>query len=299
MGHKEVAMELFLAQFVSGLSTGGIYALIVLGMNLIMLVRNVVHHGFSHTCILTMAIGWLIYQNTGMPWLAFLCMFAAGILTTVLSEPLFRPLSKRGADLETIVLAMGIGIIISELIVQFFNSGQVLSFDDDMKLFPQKFHFGAVTVSVASIIALVACVVIAIILVIFLFKSTEGRAMRAMAQNLRVAKMLGVPFGKTGVLGFGIAGLLAACIGMVCIMCLGYCNAELCDTFATKAVILMLFAGQGDIKGGILSSLLMGVVEAMALAYLPGRWAEAIFYGFIMVVIIIKPNGLFSRKVRN
>jgi branched-chain amino acid transport system permease protein len=199
----------------------------------------------------------------------------------------------------TIVLAMGIGIIISELIVQFFNSGQVLSFDDSMKLFPQKFHFGAITISVASIVALVACVVIAIVLVIFLFKSTEGRAMRAMAQNLRVAKMLGVPFGKTGVLGFGIAGLLAACIGMVCIMCLGYCNAELCDTFATKAVILMLFAGQGDIKGGILSSLLMGVVEAMALAYLPGRWAEAIFYGFVMIVIIIKPNGLFSRKVRD
>ena len=123
--------------------------------------------------------------------------------------------------------------------------------------------------------------------------------MRAMAQNLRVAKMLGVPFGKTGVLGFFIAGLLAAAIGVVCIMCLGYCNAEMGDSFATKAVILMLFAGQGDIKGGILSSILMGVVEAMALAYLPGRWAEAIFYGFMMIIIIIKPNGLFARKAKN
>ena len=104
-------MELFLAQLVSGLSTGGIYALLVLGMNLITLVRNVVHHGFSHTCIFTMAVGWLVYNETGMPLLAFLAMFAAGVLITVLSEPLFRPLSKRGADLETIVLAMGIGIV--------------------------------------------------------------------------------------------------------------------------------------------------------------------------------------------
>jgi len=292
-------MELFLAQLVSGLSTGGIYALLVLGMNLITLVRNVVHHGFSHTCIFTMAVGWLIYNETGMPWLAFLAMFAAGVIVTVLTEPLFRPLSKRGADLETIVLAMGVGIILSELIVNFFNSGQVLSFNDDMKIFTTKFQVGAITVSVASIVALVACVVIALIISTYLFKSAEGRAMRAMAQNLRVAKMLGVPFGKTGVLGFLIAGLLASCIGVVCIMCLGYCNAEMGDSFATKAVILMLFAGQGDIKGGILSSILMGVVEAMALAYLPGRWAEAIFYGFMMIIIIIKPNGLFAKKAKN
>ena len=58
-------MELFLAQLVSGLSTGGIYALLVLGMNLITLVRNVVHHGFSHTCIFTMAVGWLVFRHLG------------------------------------------------------------------------------------------------------------------------------------------------------------------------------------------------------------------------------------------
>jgi branched-chain amino acid transport system permease protein len=79
-------------------------------------------------------------------------------------------------------------------------------------------------------------------------------------------------------------------------MCLGYANAELGDSLAVKSIILMLFEGMGDIKGGILSSILMGVVESMAMAYLPGRWTEAIFYGFIMVVIIIKPNGLFSKR---
>ena len=223
-------------------------------------------------------------------------MFVCGVLVTVCTEPLFRPLSIRGAELETITLAMGIGIIITELIAQLFNKGQVLTFGPEMRVFSQNFQFGVITFSVGNIIALVGCVVLAIVLVWFLFKTSEGRAMRAMAQNLRVAKMLGVPFGKTGILGFAIAGLLSACIGIVCIMCLGYANAEMCNTFATKAVILMLFAGQGDIKGGILSSILMGVVEAMALAYLPGRWTEAIFYGFIMIIIIIKPNGLFSKK---
>ena len=196
-------------------------------------------------------------------------------------------------------MAMGVGIIITEIIAQLFNNGQMMTFSDEMRVLNVGFSFGTVTFSLANIVALVACIVVAVFLVWYLFKTANGRAMRAMAQNLRVAKMLGVPFGKTGVLGFGIAGLLSACIGIICIMCLGYANAEMGDTFATKAVILMLFAGQGDIKGGILSSILMGVVEAMALAYLPGRWTEAIFYGFIMIVIIIKPNGLFAKKAAN
>ena len=289
-------MQQFVAQLINGLSTGGIYALIVLGMNLLMLVRNIVHHGFSHICILNMAVGWLVYGHTQNVFIAFLAMFVCGILATVCTEPLFRPLSVRGAELETITLAMGIGIIVTELIAQLFNKGQMLTFNSEMRIFAKDFQFGLIKFSAANIIALVASVVIAVILVWFLFKTTEGRAMRAMAQNLRVAKMLGVPFGKTGILGFAIGGLLSACIGIICIMCLGYANAEMCNTFATKAVILMLFAGQGDIKGGILSSILMGVVEAMALAYLPGRWTEAIFYGFIMIVIIIKPSGLFSKK---
>lgn len=289
-------MQQLVAQLINGLSTGGIYALIVLGMNLLMLVRNIVHHSFSHICILNMAVGWLVYGNTQSVPLAFLAMFVCGVLVTVCTEPLFRPLSIRGAELETITLAMGIGIIITELIAQLFNKGQMLTFNSEMRIFSKDFQFGLIKFSAGNIIALVASVVIAIVLVWFLFKTTEGRAMRAMAQNLRVAKMLGVPFGKTGVLGFAIAGLLSACIGVICIMCLGYANAEMCNNFATKAIILMLFAGQGDIKGGILSSLMMGLVEALALAYLPGRWTEAIFYGFIMIIIIIKPNGLFSKK---
>ena len=90
--------------------------------------------------------------------------------------------------------------------------------------------------------------------------------------------------------------LLAGIIAILCIMTLGAGSPALGDTFAVKAIILMLFAGMGNLKGGLLSALFMGVVEAMALAYLPGRWTEAVFYGVIMLVIIWKPNGLFGKQ---
>ena len=96
-------MQVLISQLVNGLSTGGIYALIVLGMNLLMLVRNIVHHGFSHICVLNMAVGWLVYGHTQNVLISFLAMFVCGVVATVCTEPLFRPLSVRGAELETIL----------------------------------------------------------------------------------------------------------------------------------------------------------------------------------------------------
>ena len=101
-------MESFIAQVINGLATGSIYALLVLGMNVLVLVRDVVHHGYSHTVMITMAVGWLVLNATGNNLLiTILVMFAVGVGATVATEPLFRPLCKRGATLETIVLAMG------------------------------------------------------------------------------------------------------------------------------------------------------------------------------------------------
>ncbi len=289
-------VETFIAQLINGLATGGIYALLVLGMNLLLLVRSIVHQGFTNVVVMNMAVGFITFEATGNVAIAVLAIFLSGVIITVASEPLFRPLSKRGADLETIVLSMGIGIILTEIISQYVNKGQVMSFPKEMRFGDIEFTSGVINFSLANVLALVCCVAVALIIVWFLFKTAEGRAIRAMAQNLRVAKMLGVPFGRTGLLGFGIAGLLSAIIAIICIMSFGYANAELAETMAVKVVVLMLFAGMGDIKGGILSAIFMGVVEAMALAYLPGRWTEAIFYGVIMLAIIWRPNGLFSRR---
>ena len=196
-------MESFIAQIIVGLATGGIYALLVLGMNLLVLVRNIVHHSYSHIVVLTMAMGWLTLTHTGnnIP-LCIVVMLVSAIVFTIATEPLFRPLSVRGADLETVTLAMGIGIIITEFISKYINGGANFAFPDAMTGRQNTINIGLISFSAANIVTLVCCAVVAVALMWFLFKSKEGRAIRAMAQNLRVARMLGIPFGRTGVLGF-------------------------------------------------------------------------------------------------
>ncbi len=288
-------MQSVVAQIISGLATGSIYALLVLGMNVLVLVRDVVHHGYSHTVMITMAVGWLTLNATGnnIP-LCILAMLVTAVLVMIATEPLFRPLCKRGATLETIVLAMGIGIIMTEIMSQFINNGGNFAYPEVMRGGGKTISIGLIYFSLANIMTFVIAILVAIFLMWFMYKTQTGRAIRAMSQNQRVAKMLGIPFGKTGFIGFGIAGVLCAVIALMVIMSIGTNGPSVGDTFAVKAIILMLFAGMGNLKGGLLSALFMGLVEALALAYLPGSWTQVIFYGVIMAVIIWKPDGLFG-----
>lgn len=289
-------MQGFIAQVVNGLATGSIYALLVLGMNVMVLVRDIVHQGYANIVMITMAVGWLVMNATGQSLLlGILAMLVVGVGVTVATEPLFHPLCKRGAVLETIVLAMGIGIICTEIMSQFVNNGGNFAYDQSIRGGGVEIKIGLIRFSLGNILTFVIAIAVALFLMWFMYKTQTGRAIRAMSQNQRVAKMLGIPFGKTGIIGFAIAGVLATVLSLMMIMTIGTNGPSLGNTFATKAIILMMFAGMGNLKGGLLSSLFMGLVEALALAYLPGSWTEVIFFGVIMIVIILKPDGLFGR----
>lgn len=285
------------AAIVNGLAMGSIYALIVLGMNLLVLVRHVTYHGYSHIIMMSMGVCWLVLGwSSGNIILAIIIMIAFAILLTVATEPLFRPLVKRGADLETVVVGMGIGIILTEVMAQYVNRGASFSFPKSMTGGGVLIGSGLVTFSLANILTFVAMIIVVAVLMAFLYKTKQGRGLRAVAQNLRVARTLGISFGKSGILSFAVAGILAGVTGLLLAMSLGYAAPSLGDSFAVKCMILMLFAGMGNLKGGLISALGMGIIEALALTFLPGRWTEAIFYGVIMIVILWRPQGLFGAK---
>ena len=117
-------METFIAQIVNGLSAGCTYALIVLGMNLVILVRGVMLFCYAHIVAMSMAVGWLVLKLTDNNlWLTIPAIIITATLLMTVSEPLFRPMAKRKAFLETVVLALGIGIILTEIMSHFINQG--------------------------------------------------------------------------------------------------------------------------------------------------------------------------------
>ena len=290
-------MSVFAAQLINGIAIGAIYALFVLGVNLLVVVRGIVYFCYPHVAMVAMAAAWLVLTHTGDRLvLAIPMFFVAATVLMIATEPLFRPLVKHGAMLETVVMATGIAIILTDVLSQFVNQGSPAAFPEALRGGGLQVNAGAISFSLATVLSVVGSVIAVSVLFAFLYRTKHGRGIRAMAQDQRVARILGVPFGRTGVIGFAVAGLLAGFIALLLAMSLGSTSAELGDAFAVKVMILVLFAGMGNLRGGVIGAVAMGIAETLAVFYLPGRWSQTVFFGVLMLVILWKPQGVFGSR---
>lgn len=290
-------MEVFVAQIINGLATGALYAMLITGMNLLILVRQVTDHAYAHVMMISMAVGWVAMSRSGSISLGLVAIMLVAIAVSVLCEPLFRPLSRRGSQLETVSMGMGIGMILTDLMSHYVNSGQQITFPSALTRIAGTVSFGLISFAWSDVITLAGCVLVIAALTYFLYHTRDGRALRAVAQSHAISQQLGIPFIRTGVIGFVISGVIAGMTGIFCIFKQGTISSELGDAYAVKALTMLLLAGRGNLKGGYAAALALGVFEALILAYLPGRWSEALFYGIIMLIILWRPNGVFGKKV--
>ncbi len=291
-------MKMFLSFLASGLALGALYSLVVTGLNLLMLISNVVNFAYGPIVVMGMYAGqWVMVAGGGNFALAVL---AAVVTTTVLlliTETLFRPLSKRRAVLETIVVSLGVAMILNEVAAQYLNSGQPVSFPPEMLGRNIRVSLGIVDFTLSDIYTIVGAVAVVTVLGIFLYRTMLGRSFRAMALDPMAARVFGIPISRNGLYGFAVTGLLAGFTAAITAVLLGSANATLGGSLGVKALTVALLAGSGNLKGGLICGLAVGVLEAMVLGYLPGRWTEAIVYGAVMILIIIKPLGLFGARV--
>jgi branched-chain amino acid transport system permease protein len=291
-------INVFIAQIINGLAIGSIYALIVVGMNLLLLVRGVMHFAYPHIIVISMYISWMILGATNNNLaLALPAGIIAATLLMTLTEIIFRPFTVRQAFIEIIIAGMGISIIFTEIMSHFLNHGLAIAFPAKLIGGGATFKYGMISFNLGHLYALLVSITAVIILLYFLNHSKTGLSFRAMAQNPEMACLLGIPFKKTGIYSFAICGVLAGISGVLLAMTLGSASPKLGDNLAITAVVLILFAGSGNLKGGLIVALLMGLAESISYAYLPGRWTEAIIFGIIMMVIILKPEGLYGARV--
>ena len=129
-----------------------------------------------------------------------------------------------------------------------------------------------------------------------LARTKLGRSFRVLAQAPMVGRMLGIPVVKTSVASYAVAGFLGGVTAVCLAMALGSANPGLGDTLALKAMAVALFAGLGNLRGGLFGALILGVAESLAVGYLPGDWSNAVSFAMIMVVIMFRPSGLFGAK---
>jgi len=123
-----------------------------------------------------------------------------------------------------------------------------------------------------------------------------GRAFRSMAQSPLVARLLGIPIIKSAITSYGVAGVLGGVTAILLAMTLGTAYPILGESLALKTLAVALFAGMGNLKGGLICGLILGMAEGLATGYIAGLWSNAVAFGMIMVVVVLRPRGLFGVK---
>ena len=290
-------MEIFTAQLINSIANGSIYALLVTGFTLLLIVGGVVQFAFPHIVVMGMYLLWMVLQKTNnMIPLSIFAAIGGCIGMSLATEPLFRPLVRRGAGSQTFLVSLGISMIILDTMSRHINQGLPISFPKELAGAEALWRTGLVAIRTGQFLTIIGSVIAVVVFFFLLYRTRLGGALRAMAQDILVAQLLGLPIRKNAILSFVLAGLLGGIAAIFLSMTFGAAWCTLPDNLAIKVVASALLAGLGNLRGGLIGAYILGLAEGMTLAYLPGDWAHAVAFGMIIIVVMIKPQGLFGVK---
>ncbi len=295
-------MNILVAQILNGIVTGSVYALLVVSFNFLLQIKGIFQWSLAHIMVVCMYVIYVVMNLVGKDTATGLIVgitaaIVAGIVMSVLTEPIFRPMAKQGVYLESLVVAIGLGIILTNVMSKFVNQGKPIGFAEILTREGSALRVGLISFSVTDLASLAVAILMVAGLFYLLYKSQFGRAFRAIAQNLGKAQLMGIPINSMGITSFAIAGLVVGISGVLMAMKLGVAGAGLGDDLALIGLCIVLVAGAGNLIGGLVMSFGMGILQALTVTYAPGSWSDVFVFGAIVLILIFKPLGLFGAKV--
>ena len=287
-------MENFVNALVSGLISGSLYAAMALGLTIIYGVSRVFNFGHGVIAVIGAYLTWYLLSAMGVPFLlatllsmAFMALFGWLLYRFTISPLLKKP----NWEFSTVLFMLGAGILLENVILQVFGPR--------VKSIPLLVE-GALKVGFVQInwheLALIAIVVIAIAALSLFFKySRTGQAMRAVAQSIPGAQVVGIHieqiFGMTFALAFVVTGFSGILLGTKY-----YLNPHIGWEWMVKGFVIVTFGGLGSTAGAVVAALILGLVEAIATLYLGAIWVWPIWFVLFLIVLLLRPQGILGGR---
>jgi branched-chain amino acid transport system permease protein len=285
-------MELIIQTLIYGLLMGGLYAIIGIGMTLIMGVLGIINLAHGQIMMVAMYITWVLWRYAGLdPYISiFITIPAVFFLGQGISKYLLYPLIKKESILpeNQVLMTVGIGMVLVELARAIFSSDYrsvSTSYTDSAM------DIGHFSISVPLFIAFIISIVFTIGLFILLMKTDLGRSIRATAQDKEAATLMGISPKKITILTYGIGSALVGAAGVL-LLPVYYLFPDVGPIFTVKAFVITILGGLGSPVGAIAGGLVLGVAETFGATYLSMGYREAIGLVIFLVVLIFLPDGL-------
>ena len=288
-------MEIFIQTIVSGLLVGGIYGLAALGLSLAFGVLKVLNIAHGELIIFGGYIAFFMFLFLGMdPFLSliivFLIMTVFGFLLHAL---LFRHIIKQEEEeriKNSLLIGFGLTLMLQTVAIQLFTA------DERSILTPYSstaIEILGIRFPLIRLAALILAIVAVVVLELFLNRTWSGRALRATSEDWQTAALNGINIRHTYYIAFGIAAGLAGFTGVL--IATGYSiSPSIGLQWTLKALIVVVLAGLGSIRGVLFGGLLLGIAEALSAYAFGSEYRELVGLVMFLLVLSIRPQGLFG-----
>jgi branched-chain amino acid transport system permease protein len=286
-------------QLVNGLILGSMYGLVAIGFSMIYGIIRLIN--FAHGDIVMVGafvtLGLVMSGRTPFPVIVILVILAGALMGILIERTAFRPM--RGAPQVTgFITSLAISILLQNLGILVLTAQPRNFFVPDyLQVF---FHLGPVSLRTIDLAIIVIAVVLMAFLVLLVRSTRLGMAMRATAENLNVARLMGININHTIMLTFAIGSGLAGVAGMMWGGKYGQIDPLLGFVPGLKAFVAAVIGGVGSITGAMLGGYLLGFAEVLFVGLLPpiySSYRDAFVFATLILILLVLPTGFLGRKM--
>ena len=285
---------MFFQQLLNGIVLGSIYTLIALGLTMIFGILNITNFAHGEFFMLGALFTLLSSKILGLSFFPsmLVSMTAVAILGVIFERAAFRPL-RGSSSVNVMVGSLGLSILVQ-------NSALLLWGADPQRLdtpyLDLVITFWGLQITAQRLLVIVLAIAMIIVLTAIIKKTRLGKAMRACAQDIEAAQWVGVNINRIAMATFVIGSALAAAAGaIVGPIFLVYPTMGLVPVL--KSFVVVILGGMGNVPGAILGGYLVGIAENIATGFISPAYKDVIAFVILIVVLIIKPSGIFGRYV--
>ncbi len=276
-----------------GIAIGCVYILLATGLNIIFGVMKLVNFAHGQLLMIGAYLTWTVSTSLGLD--AYIAIIVSMVITAALGVVVERTTFHRvlgGDKLNEIFVSLGL--------IYIFENAALLIWGDKSKqitspFYGMSFNFSALSITYDRVVAVFVVVGVLVAFGLLISKTKIGLAMRATSQKSTAAVLMGINIDHIYMITFAIGAALAAVAGGLYGIIFSF-NYQIGAIPTIIAFAIIILGGLGSIKGAIVGGLLYGIAEQLATLFLGGIWASAVAFALLIVVLIVRPNGIFGEK---
>lgn len=295
----------FLQQIINGVTIGAFYALVALGYTMVYGVLKMINfaHGdmFMWGAYVGLTVTTFLVALTAIsgPWALIptmvVVMVAIAGVGVLVERVAYRPLRSAGR-LAPVISALGVAFVLESLARNIYGASWK-TYPPGLVPSGRVALVGNVRISVMQVLVLLVSFLLMALLYVFVYRTRLGTAMRAVAQDHEVSRLMGIDVDRIIATVFLIGPGLGGMAGLIVGTYYGSFDFTLGWIFGLKAFIAAILGGIGNIPGAMLGGMILGIVETLAAGYVSPQWKDVIAYIILILILIFRPTGLLGERV--